>query len=252
MDSFKWNFHSLLEIPIFLDFLPNRYKKADHSANIHSLKSTTCISFSHKEHKKTMKGHCQDCNRTYVRLDKHRNYMHGDGKSVSLKKNIKKAETEKSQKTISSTPTSHDAMVELEEKLAGEKEVQEIEREEEGGEEIEEQDAKKCRYLGNFPWYFYVPTEFLHGQKANDREYIDMDDHSCQLAHYLNQNSLRWWLKKNCNPITLMSLAYMVHLMNYPQIVQPAHLKPFNKKVFKTYAEEIQKRWCDIRSSSKK
>ena len=177
-----------------------------------------------------MKGHCQDCNRTYVRLDKHRNYMHGDGKSLSLKKNIKKAETEKSQKTISSTPTSHDAMVEPEEKLAGEKEEQEIEREEEGGEEIEEQDAKKCRYLGNFPWYFYVPTEFLHGQKANDREYIDLDDHSCQLAHYLNQNSLRWWLKKNCNPITLMSLAYMVHLMNYPQIVQPAHLKPFNKR----------------------
>ena len=97
-----------------------------------------------------MKGHCIECNKFYVRLDKHIKYKHGE-------------------------PPQHyggqmDAMDQDPQSIQSQEDSQEMTR-------------------GSWPFYFFLPENFLRRKDAtrcaDEREPIDIDWQSCQLAQFL-------------------------------------------------------------------
>ena len=79
-----------------------------------------------------------------------------------------------------------------------------------------------------YPNYFFESERKIKIRHPNERVPIDIDEQSCQLASYLRKNKIRSWLKNSSNPFTLMSLARMIHLLNFCHIVQPSCHPPLD------------------------
>ena len=160
-----------------------------------------------------MKGHCIECNKFYVRLDKHIKYKHGE-------------------------PPQHyggqmDAMDQDPQSIQSQEDSQEMTR-------------------GSWPFYFFLPENFLRRKdatrRADEREPIDIDWQSCQLAQFLQENDIKAWLKNSSNSFTLMSLARMINLMNNLHVSQPSCQAPLDIERSHQSARKNPKRMARFQS----
>ena len=151
-----------------------------------------------------MKGRCKICdkNKVYQRLDMHIKRMHGN-------------------QSVQSEDDS-EAMDQSEH----------IDEESDQSCQIPEEDIP-C----SWPFYFHLPEKFFKAKDAirpmNEREPIDIDWQSCQLAEFLRDQDpeeFKDWLKHRSNSFTLMSLARMINLMNNLHVSQPSCQKPLDIK----------------------
>ena len=148
-----------------------------------------------------MKGYCHKCNKEYARLDKHEKYKHNEHtKLKSMFNNVARLEKAgKGQKRLEEDTTTRP------EEARQEKTISET-----------------------YPNYFFESERKLKIRHPNERVPIDIDEQSCLLANYLRKNKIRSWLKNSSNPFTLMSLARMIHLLNFCHIVQPSCHPPLD------------------------
>ena len=152
-----------------------------------------------------MKGYCYQCNKEYVRLDKHKKYKHNTLTNFkSIPNNVTRLEnTGKGQKRLEEDTSSRSEEASREEAISK-----------------------------GYPNYFFESEKKLKIRHPDDRVPVDIDEQSCLLANYLRKNKIRSWLKKSSNPFTLMSLARMIHLLNFSHIVQPSCHPPLDLKDF--------------------
>ena len=148
-----------------------------------------------------MKGYCHKCNKEYVRLDKHEKYKHNEHtKSKSIPNDVARLEKAgKGQKRLEEDATTRP-------------------------EEARQEEAISEAY----PHYFFESERKVKIRPPNERVPIEIDEQSCLLAKYLRKNKIRSWLKNSSNPFTLMSLARMIHLLNFCHIVQPSCHPPLD------------------------
>ena len=131
-----------------------------------------------------MKGYCIECKKNYVRLDKHKKRKHSLDNFLTTEK--KPLETKSDKKE---TGLNKEVTVEVSQP---------------------------------YPCHLYLSEKYLESRPPQNRVPIEIDEQSYQLAKYLHSNGVRSWLKTSSNTLTLLSLARMIHLINYGHIAQPS------------------------------
>ena len=107
-------------------------------------------------------------------------------------------------------------------------------------------------HADHWPFYFFLPKNFLRRKDAtrcaDEREPIDIDWQSCQLAQFLRENDIKAWLKNSSNSFTLMSLARMINLMNNLHVSQPSCQAPLDIERSHQSARKNPKRMARFQS----
>ena len=137
-----------------------------------------------------MEGYCIECKKNYVRLDKHKKRKHN---LVTFQL----PENNHLEKTCDKKETGLN-------------------------EEVTAIVSKP------YPCHFYLSEKHLESRPPQNRVSVEIDEQSYQLAQYLQANGVRSWLKTSSNTLTLLSLARMIHLINYAHIAQPSCHPPLD------------------------